>query len=142
MLPFALNESTRVISPTKTLEYMAAERPAVSTPIRDVVTPYQHVVRIAYNQEEFIEACAQTLAESQAERAARIQVMRSIIAQTSWDKTAQMMSKLLAQLRLNNKAMAEVISLPSGIRSPLARPISQVRTAATAHTQAQATGRF
>ena len=141
LLPFALNESTRFISPTKTLEYMAAERPAVSTPIRDVVTPYQHVVRIAYNHDEFIEACALMLAESQEERAARIQAMRSIIAQTSWDKTAQMMSKLLAQLRLNNnKAVAEVISLPSSARSPLTRPIPQVRPVAT--TQTQATGRL
>lgn len=139
LLPFALNESTRFISPTKTLEYMAAERPAVSTPIRDVVTPYQHVVRIACSHEEFIEACAQTLAESEIERAARIQAMRSIIAQTSWDKTAQMMSKLLAQLRLNNKkAMAEVISLSSGVRSPVARPV--VRPVAA--TQTQATSRF
>ena len=39
-MPFALNESTRFISPTKTPEYLAAGRPVVSTPIRDVVRPY------------------------------------------------------------------------------------------------------
>ncbi|RYD37940.1 MAG: glycosyltransferase family 1 protein, partial [Verrucomicrobiaceae bacterium] len=40
ILPFALNDSTRFISPTKTPEYLAAGVPVVSTPIRDVVTPY------------------------------------------------------------------------------------------------------
>ena len=45
LLPFALNESTRFISPTKTLEYMAAELPIVSTPITDVVEPVRRRVR-------------------------------------------------------------------------------------------------
>ena len=31
MMPFALNEATRFISPTKTPEYLAAGRPVVST---------------------------------------------------------------------------------------------------------------
>lgn len=46
-LPLALNESTRFISPTKTLEYMACDRPSVSTSIRDVVEPYGLLVCIA-----------------------------------------------------------------------------------------------
>ena len=36
-MPFAINESTRFISPTKTPEYLAGGRPVVSTPIVDVV---------------------------------------------------------------------------------------------------------
>ncbi|HEV7912480.1 MAG TPA: glycosyltransferase, partial [Albitalea sp.] len=47
LLPFALNESTRFISPTKTLEYMAAQKPVVSTPVRDVCVLYGDHVRIA-----------------------------------------------------------------------------------------------
>jgi UDP-galactopyranose mutase len=49
LLPFALNDATRFISPTKTPEYMAAGLPVVSTSIRDVVRPYgqQGLVRIA-----------------------------------------------------------------------------------------------
>ncbi|RYZ63661.1 MAG: glycosyltransferase family 1 protein, partial [Proteobacteria bacterium] len=43
LLPFALNDATRFISPTKTLEYMAAGKPVVSTPIRDVAEPYSHL---------------------------------------------------------------------------------------------------
>lgn len=137
LLPFALNESTRFISPTKTLEYMAAERPAVSTPIKDVVDPYQHVVRIAYSHEEFIEACSRTLEESELERMHRIQAMRNIIAQTSWDKTAQMMSRLIAQLRLrSSKAINDVVSIPTGVVTPISRPLPQVRPAMAAQTQA------
>ena len=49
MLPFARNESTRFISPTKTPEYLAAGKPVVSTSITDVVRPYavEKLVRIA-----------------------------------------------------------------------------------------------
>ena len=44
LLPFAINESTRYISPTKILEYMAADRLIVSTPITDVAEPYGDIV--------------------------------------------------------------------------------------------------
>jgi len=138
MMPFALNESTRFISPTKTLEYMAAERPAVSTPIKDVVDPYKHVVRIAYSHEEFIDACAKTLAESETERAARLKAMRSIIAQTSWDKTAYTMGRLISQIRQQNtRTVADVVSLSVNTRAPsVARPVPQIRPAMLAKTQA------
>lgn len=141
MMPFALNESTRFISPTKTLEYMAAERPAVSTPIKDVVDPYKHVVRIAYSHEEFISACAATLAESEMERAARIKAMRSIIAQTSWDKTAYTMGRLVAQIRQRNtRSKADVVSLPAGARaSSLLRSVPQVRPATLSETRVTST---
>jgi glycosyltransferase involved in cell wall biosynthesis len=57
LLPFAQNDATRFISPTKVLEYMAAELPSVSTPIADVAQPYGHVVAIAGSAAEFIAAC-------------------------------------------------------------------------------------
>ena len=58
LLPFALNEATRFISPTKTLEYLAAGRPVVSTAIADVAVPYgeQGLVRIARDGSDFIQA--------------------------------------------------------------------------------------
>src|SRR5690606_9683131 len=58
LMPFALNESTRFISPTKTPEYLAGGRPVVSTPIRDVVNAYGEsgVVRIADTPTAFIRA--------------------------------------------------------------------------------------
>src|SRR5690606_28367801 len=46
LIPFAINESTRYVSPTKTLEYMAAEKPVVSTPVQDVIALYGDLVRV------------------------------------------------------------------------------------------------
>ncbi len=76
LLPFARNESTRFISPTKTLEYMAGEKPIVSTPIHDVVSLYGDCVSVAATPGEFIAACAQSLAETAADREQRLQRMR------------------------------------------------------------------
>ena len=58
LIPFLLNESTRYISPTKTPEYLAGGKPVVSTPIRDVVSPYgdRALVSIAKNADEFVQA--------------------------------------------------------------------------------------
>lgn len=89
LLPFALNDATRYISPTKTLEYMAAGRPSVSTRIRDVAEPYGHVVAIADTALEFIDACETLLAESGAQADSRRAQMRAIVSATSWDATAE-----------------------------------------------------
>ena len=88
LLPFALNEATRFISPTKTLEYMAAGRPSVSTRIRDVAEPYGHVVEIADTALAFIAACEIVLVEPQAQQASRRAQMEGIVKATSWDATA------------------------------------------------------
>lgn len=98
LLPFALNEATRYISPTKTLEYMAAGRPSVSTRIRDVAEPYGHVVAIADTTAEFIDGCADLLAESDSQTAVRDQEMRRILAGTSWDATADAIHLLIEAL--------------------------------------------
>ena len=97
LMPFALNEATRYISPTKTLEYMACGRPSVSTSIKDVVEPYGHLVSIADTPEGFIAACEAILARSAAEQAAHAQALTEVVARTSWDSTAQAMAELIAQ---------------------------------------------
>ncbi|MGI4938927.1 MAG: glycosyltransferase, partial [Janthinobacterium lividum] len=97
LMPFALNESTRFISPTKTLEYLAAELPIVSTPIADVIELYGDVVSIAADQAAFISACERALAQTAAERAAALPAMRETLAKTSWEATAEGMRVLLAQ---------------------------------------------
>ena len=89
LLPFALNESTRFISPTKTLEYMAAGKPAVSTPIKDVESLYGDVVRIARTPDEFIAACREALAETAAQRRDRLIAMQASVARSSWTRTAE-----------------------------------------------------
>jgi glycosyltransferase involved in cell wall biosynthesis len=54
LMPFALNEATEYINPTKTLEYMAAGKPIVSTAIYDVVHHFAPVVAVAHSHDEFV----------------------------------------------------------------------------------------
>jgi UDP-galactopyranose mutase len=96
LLPFALNEATRFISPTKTLEYMAAERPIVSTRIADVVSAYDHIVYLA-DSRSFVEACQRALSSPAEERDNRTAAMRAVLARTSWDLTASNMEHLVKQ---------------------------------------------
>ncbi len=95
ILPFAQNEATRFISPTKTLEYMAAEKPIVSTPITDVAEPYGEIVYLGGTSAAFIQACEQALGASAAERTQRSAAMRAVLANTSWDRTAEAMHALI-----------------------------------------------
>jgi hypothetical protein len=69
-MPFALNEATENINPTKTLEYMAAGKPIVSTALPDVVRHFTPIVRIAGSHAEFVAATAGAAAHPGAERIA------------------------------------------------------------------------
>ncbi len=95
ILPFALNELTRYISPTKTPEYLAAELPVVSTPIRDVAVPYGELglVHVARDAGEFIRA-AETILESPPSVEFHTRVER-FLSQSSWDKTWTEMNNLM-----------------------------------------------
>lgn len=95
LLPFAMNESTRFISPTKTLEYMAAELPIVSTPVTDVAETYSDIVSIAHDAPSFIAACEAALLAPPEEHARKIEKMRKVLAATSWDATVGKMRALL-----------------------------------------------
>lgn len=92
ILPFALNEATRSISPTKTLEYLAAEKPVVSTAIADVVSLYGNVVRVASDPGNFIAAIESALAESGAERRQRHALARVHLLEHDWDAIADGMA--------------------------------------------------
>ena len=96
LLLFALNESTRFISPTKTPEYLAAGKPVVSTPIRDVVYPYGQMglVRIANDAGELV-AAAEELLDDNANRKAWLAKVDEFLAQMSWDETWARMSRLI-----------------------------------------------
>jgi UDP-galactopyranose mutase len=100
LLPFARNDATRFISPTKTLEYMAAELPIVSTPITDVAEPYGDIVYLGSTGEEFLAACEAALTAGPEERAQGAARMRRVLAGTSWDVTVAAMEKLLAGLSI------------------------------------------
>ena len=112
LLPFAINESTRFISPTKTPEYLAAGKPVVSTPIRDVVRPYgeQGLVRIAGTVPEFVDACAAALREDAAARLARVD---PFLEQMSWDRTWTQMVELIGEAVATRQA-GVVGSAPTG----------------------------
>jgi UDP-galactopyranose mutase len=107
LLPFALNEATRYISPTKTLEYMAAEKPIVGTPIRDVVDPYSHCVGIGRTAEEFVAHCDESLHRSGAARQLEIERMRAVLAETSWDRTVAAMAAQIDAVRSRRQGAAE-----------------------------------
>lgn len=114
LLPFAMNESTKFISPTKVLEYMAAEKLSVSTPITDVKVPYGDVVAIASTPDEFIAACERMLAASTEEKARLIERMREIVANTSWDKTAGRMHELIQTTTPGETRSAAAAALEAG----------------------------
>ncbi len=95
MLPFARNESTRFISPTKTPEYLAAGRPVVSTPITDVVDPYGHLglVTIADDPRSFVAALEYAM-EQGKDPVWRGKV-DAFLAGNSWDRTWSRMRELI-----------------------------------------------
>jgi UDP-galactopyranose mutase len=99
MMPFALNDATKFISPTKTLEYMAAHKPIVSTPVADVVGSYAEAVAIAKDAEEFVAAIDRALAETPDARERRIKRERGILARSSWDAIAARMDERMEEAR-------------------------------------------
>ena len=96
ILPFALNDSTRFISPTKTPEYLAAGKPVVSTPIRDVVREYGDfaLVQIAETSEAFAEALDRALKPATAEWTASVE---GKLAESSWESTWAAMEQLIEE---------------------------------------------
>jgi glycosyltransferase involved in cell wall biosynthesis len=112
LLPFALNDATRYISPTKTPEYLAAGKPVVSAPIRDVIEPYGRmgIVHIATGEEAFVAAIEAALGRpdpgSEAQRDA-------LLAEMSWDATWQRMLdqiQIALATRSPRTAAAEIVS--------------------------------
>ena len=93
MMPFALNDATKYISPTKTLEYMAAGKPIISTAIKDVVRDYSNCVNIVATAEDFAGAISKIQDES-PDVFMRYEY-REILKKTSWDTTAGKMKALI-----------------------------------------------
>jgi UDP-galactopyranose mutase len=112
ILPFAHNESTKFISPTKTPEYLAAGKPVVSTSITDVVRPYgvQKLVRIADTPPDFIQAIELALTHDANDRDWKIRV-DSALAQNSWDLTHKRMRDLI-ESRILSKDL-EIVRKPA-----------------------------
>ena len=116
ILPFARNEATEFISPTKTLEYLAGGKPIVSTPIADVVDLYGEVVAFAETPERFATRIEECLEEPPAHRLLRHERAQTLLARHAWDAIAREM------LALMDDALGRV----DPTRLPVATPADQI----------------
>ncbi|RYY71569.1 MAG: glycosyltransferase family 1 protein [Chitinophagaceae bacterium] len=114
MIPFARNESTRFISPTKTPEYLAAGCPVISTSITDVVNPYhtQQLVHIADTAADFIAAAEKELRASETDYQRWLVKVDSFLENISWDHTVAKMQQLMDEC-LCTKAVSTNAALKS-----------------------------
>lgn len=94
LMPFALNEATRYINPTKTLEYMAAGKPVVSTAVPDVVRNFTPIVDVAHSHDDFHDAVERAWRAPDADMLAR-GIERA--AGASWDATVESMRRDVQQ---------------------------------------------
>ncbi len=93
MMPFALNDATKFISPTKTLEYMSAGKPIISTAIKDVVRDYDHCISIIDSPEKFTQAIKGILQKPfDMEMESHY---GQILEKTSWNNTVDKMNLLI-----------------------------------------------
>jgi len=95
LMPFALNEATEFINPTKTLEYMAAGKPIVSTAVPDVVRNFTPIVQVARSQQEFVTMTARAAAAP--DDALIAQGLAKARAE-SWDCIVGQMQRIIAKV--------------------------------------------
>ena len=97
LIPFAINESTKYISPTKTPEYLAAGKPVISTAITDVVSPYgdEKLVSIIHSAYEFVTAAEEELKKSN--RSGWLRQVDEFLMENSWDNTFNEMNSLVKE---------------------------------------------
>jgi len=112
LMPFAINESTEFISPTKTPEYLAGGKPVVSTPIKDVVRQYGSMQRvgIASTPDDFVAACEAALLPPTAEALAEVE---AVLSAMSWDDTVLRMQERMAAVPASTRRSRPV----SGIQN-------------------------
>jgi glycosyltransferase involved in cell wall biosynthesis len=94
IMPFAMNEATRFISPTKTPEFLAAGLPVVSAPIADVIRPYGALglAEIAGDPDGFVRRCECLLKRSRKQWLGDVD---TFLADLSWDRTWNAMHTLM-----------------------------------------------
>ena len=111
LMPFAINEATRFISPTKTPEYLAAGKPVVSTPIVDVERQYGtlRAVEIAEGAPAFVEACDRALIISREPEYLRAEIEEAL-GNISWDSTFKAMTTLVSMTSKSANDFTAVVS--------------------------------
>jgi glycosyltransferase involved in cell wall biosynthesis len=102
-MPFALNEATRFISPTKTPEFLAAGLPVVSTPVVDVVRSYgaRGLVDIA-GAEDMEARLRAALAQP---RDMLLPAVDAYLATMSWQQTWEAMSAHIKKASTSKKVV-------------------------------------
>ncbi|HET6145657.1 MAG TPA: glycosyltransferase [Candidatus Acidoferrales bacterium] len=125
ILPFAKNEATRFISPTKTPEYLAAGKPVVSTSIADVIRPYgtMGLVHIADDAEQFVASLEKAMAEDSVRRQNEVD---NFLARECWSRTWGRMSELIEDSMLTVFGARQV---PKTAEKPAARAAAVGRSA-------------
>jgi UDP-galactopyranose mutase len=108
LMPFAINQATRYISPTKALEYMAAHKPIVSTPVPDVVAAWNAIVYIASDAASFASVIEKALSETEMERDERVGREERMLARNTWDYIAGEMRRQI-EIALQRKRSQEQI---------------------------------
>lgn len=109
MMPFAINEATRFISPTKTPEYLAGGKPVVSTAIRDVERQWGEVagVEIATGGQSFATACDRAL-EIAASGDDWLEEADRALARISWDRTVYDMNQHIQARLVTARSLAKL----------------------------------
>ncbi len=112
IMPFAINEATRFISPTKTPEFLAAGLPVVSAPIADVIRPYGElgIAEIASAADEFVSRCEGLLTRSRKEWLGDVDMFLSDL---SWDRTWNAMhTQMQGAVRKRRRARSRLFETP------------------------------
>jgi UDP-galactopyranose mutase len=127
LMPFAINDSTKFISPTKTPEYLAGGRPVVSTPIADVIRHYGELegVKVAHTPDEFVACCEAALTLAADPQGPWLAEVDKALAELSWSQTFCRMSALIDQAILKRQDEAETRLWAA--RAPAIRPSSRAK---------------
>ena len=103
LMPFAINEATEFINPTKALEYMAGGRPIVSTPVEDVVLQFDHVVEIADSRDAFVRACEQAIGSPDGDK---IKGGLKLARQNSWESIVSQLERHVEDVLTSEPSVA------------------------------------
>ena len=123
LMPFALNEATQFINPTKTLEYMAAGKPIVSTAVADVVRNFSPIVRVARGSDEFVRAVLDAATEPDE---SLIAAGMTRAAASTWEAIVDRMREIVAAAIVSDTGdeRSEISNEISIDEKPTGRPIS------------------
>ena len=115
LMPFALNEATEYINPTKTLEYMAAGKPIVSTAVADVVRNFTPIVTVANSHAEFLAGTRNAITTPNGQLIADGIEMA---ARSSWENTVSQMRALITA-SVDRPAILDRLTVESPVASAI-----------------------